>query len=120
MKRALAVLLLGLTGCAGLPAVTQPEVMAAFTGCAAADVVSTTYALHSGIAHETNPLLAPSVNAHHFLPMVLSKLAVVGLVWWIYEMYRDSKAVQIGTDVAAIATCGVVVNNAAVILKGIK
>ena len=113
----LVVLVLLLSGCAALDVVERPE---ALTVCTAADIGTTAYAVHTGLAHEVNPLLAPSVNAHHFLPMVLSKLALVGLIWWAYEQYNDYQIAKAGVGVATVVTCGVSANNALTIIKGIK
>lgn len=87
--------------------------------CGLADVTTTVYAVHTGIAHEANPLLAPSVNAHHFLPLLLSKLAIVGAIWFIYERFKESEVAKAGVGVATVVTCGVAANNAAIILKAI-
>lgn len=87
--------------------------------CALADVGTTVYAVSAGIAHEANPLLAPSVNAHHFFPLLAVKMFYVGVIWWIYEQYRESQVVKGGVGVASAITCGVAANNAAMILKSI-
>lgn len=108
----LLTLLLFLQGCALVQVAERPETLA---GCAAGDVLTTAYSVRAGFAHETNPLLAPSVNAHHFLPMLLSKAAVVALIWWVYEQYRDSQAMKAGVGVATTVTCGVALNNALII-----
>lgn len=114
--RNLLILLLAslLFGCAEVNLAEKPQT---FAGCAALDVATTAYAVHMGVAHETNPLLAVSVNAHHFLPMVLSKFAIVGLVWWLYDMYKDSQAAKAGVGVATVVTCGVAIHNATLIMK---
>ncbi len=118
MRNLLILLLLSfLCGCAAVNLAEKPQT---FATCAAADVATTAYAVHAGFAHETNPLLAPMVNAHHFLPMVLSKVAIVGLVWWLYDMYKDNAAAKAGVGVATAVTCGVAANNGLIILHALK
>lgn len=110
-----------LVGCAGetirrdaYGIVTSPSTLA---GCATADVVTTAALVSHGLAHEANPLLAPSVNAHHFMPMALSKLSIVGLVWWLYELVKPNKGMDTGVAVANVATCGVASHNAALFIR---
>ncbi len=118
MRNLLILLLTSLLfGCAAVNLAEKPQT---FATCAAADVATTAYAVHAGFAHETNPLLASSVNIHHFLPMVLSKVAIVGLVWWLYDMYKDSQAAKAGVGVATVVTCGAAANNAAIIMRALK
>jgi len=115
MKNLLILLLASLLfGCAAVKVAETPQALA---GCAALDAATTAYTVHAGLAHEANPLLAGSVNAHHFLPMVLSKFAIVGLVWWIYEKYKDNAAARAGVGVATVTTCGVALHNALLITK---
>lgn len=88
-----------------------------FAACSGADVATTVYAVHTGVAHETNRLLAPAVNVHHYLPLLLSKVAVVGAVWMLYDAHQESEVVKAGVGVASVVTCGVAVNNVIQILK---
>ena len=108
--RALILILL-LSGCA---TIERPETLAM---CAAADVLTTAYSVHTGIAHETNPLLATSVNAHHFLPMLLSKVAIVGLIWWVYDLTKPSQTMDAGMVAGNVVTCGVAASNLVQILR---
>ena len=97
-----------------MDAATSPKLLA---GCAAADVLTTAYAVHVGIAREANPLLAKAVNAHHFLPLLLAKFAYVGVIWWVYEQYRESQLIKAGVGVTSAVTCGVAIHNALLIVK---
>lgn len=94
--------------------VTSPE---AFTVCTVADVATTVAAIQLGVGVEANPLLSGSVNAHHFLPLVLSKLAVIGLIYWLYTEYEASQAAKLGVGAASAITCGVAANNLLLIVK---
>jgi len=115
MRNLLIILLASLLfGCAAIKVAETPQALA---GCAALDVATTAYTVHAGLAREVNPLLAPSVNAHHFLPMLLSKFAIVGVVWWLYEKYKDSEYAKAGVGVATVTTCGVAIHNALLITK---
>ena len=109
MKYLLLALLL--SGCATLK---SPQTLGA---CALADVVTTAYGVSHGLVIEKNPLLAPSVNAHHFLPLVLSKLAVVGLIWWAYDLLKPNEAMDAGMVAGNVVTCGVAASNLVQILK---
>ena len=109
MKYLLLVLLL--SGCATLK---SPQTLGA---CAVADVGTTAFAVSHGLGIEKNPLLAPSVNAHHFLPLVLSKLAVVGLIWWIYDLTKPNQAADAGMVAGNVVTCGIAASNAWQLLK---
>ena len=118
MRNLLIVLLSSfLFGCAAWKVAETPQ---AFAGCAAADAVTTTYAVHAGVAHETNPLLAASVNAHNFVPLILSRIALVGIVWFLYDRFKEYQLARVGTGVATVITCGVAGNNAAIIVRALK
>ncbi len=110
----IVALLISLCGCAAVNVAEKPQALA---GCAAADALTTAYAVHTGVAHEVNPLLRLSVNTGHYLPMILSKVAIVGVVWWIYDKYQDSQAAKAGIGVATAVTCGAAINTAAIIMK---
>ena len=118
MKTLLAsIALLLLAACAQLQpvadAVSTPQALA---GCAAADVLTTAAVVSTGHGVEANPLLAPAVNAHHFLPMVLSKFAIVGVIWWLYDHFHESKAMKVGVGVATVVTCGAAIHNAMLLI----
>lgn len=116
MRHLILVLALLLPGCATLEKLSTPEV---FTACTVADTATTLYAVHTGLAREVNPLLTGSVNAHRFLPLIAAKLAVIGLIWYVYNHYQASKEVKVVTGGAALVTCGVAALNARVIAVGL-
>ena len=94
------ILCLALSGCATLQ---KPETLRL---CMAADLVTTIYGVHTLRLREVNPIVKASVNAGHFLPMILLGTAVVLFVEWLNEP-------DVTATVAAIE-CGAAVWNVTV------
>jgi len=117
MRRLLPLLclILLLNGCAAIEVAQRPE---SFAACTAADVATTIYAVHTGLAYEANPLLSGSVNAHRFLPLILAKIAVIGFIVYLWLEWREET--KYGIAGATAITCGVAANNGLIILKGIR
>lgn len=115
MTRILAVVLVAFTllmnSCAEIQSKEAPLT------CASTDLGTTVLAVSSGLGVEKNPLLAPSVNAHHFFPLALVKLLPVALIWWAWDWIEQHDSIHDGIAAASVITCGVAAHNALVLLK---
>lgn len=70
--------------------------------CKTVDVASTIYIVQHG-GRELNPLLAPSVNAHHYFPMIALGVGLYYLIKWLNS--------DTTTEVVNAVTCGVAIHN---------
>lgn len=80
-----------------------------FVFCSALDVATTIYAERHG-GQEENPLWRSSVNEHHYAPLILGNLAIVGLAY----AFRDEIPKPM-FGVLNVVRCGVAVHNYAVV-----
>jgi hypothetical protein len=103
------ILLLALQGCASIPqgVVDVAGSTNTFAICKATDVITTKIALNSGLFHEANPLLAPFIGPHNFVPLILFSVAV----WYVLDRINNPKL----TMAANVVTCGVAARNAVLI-----
>lgn len=76
-----------------------------FAFCSALDAASTIHATRNG-AVEKNPLWRSSVNEHHYAPLILGNLALVGLAY----AFRDDIPKPL-FGVVNFIRCGIAIRN---------
>ena len=97
-----AVALIGVKACsAGTleEVATSPDTFAA---CKAVDIASTAYLLKTGIATESNPIVAPLIT-HGYFPLAALSIGV----YWLMTKYHNATANTVANGV----TCGVAASN---------
>jgi hypothetical protein len=87
-----------------------------FIACKTADLVTTAVAINSGVGIEANPIAAWSMHVGKqlgiggFTPLII----VSGALWWLMQSDYINTTAKVAVNAM---TCGVVVNNAGVILQ---
>jgi hypothetical protein len=87
-----------------------------FIACKTADLVTTAVAINSGVGIEANPIAAWSMELGKqlgiggFTPLII----VSGALWWLMQSDYINTTAKVAVNVM---TCGVVVNNAGVLLQ---
>jgi len=111
MSRSLPILLLCLllSSCAAIDAVRPvAESTDVFAVCKAGDVLTTAYAIRTGMFIEKNPLVAPLIS-HGYLPLIAISIGI----WYLLDRYNNPAA----TIAANVVTCPVAVHNLWLIAK---